>query len=82
MNETLTIPRKKQKLISFKKVPIDALFLTDDNTLCQKVDEGNLNVIANSDGDLFSDRLTVGEFMMESDEFVKEILDIKKIILA
>jgi hypothetical protein len=82
MNDTLTIPRKKQKLISFKKVPVDALFLTDDNTLCQKVDEDNFNVIANNVGDLFSDRLTVDEFMIESDEFVKEILDIKKILLT
>jgi hypothetical protein len=82
MNETLTIPRKKKELISFSAVPVDALFLTDDNTLCQKVDERNINVIANSDGDLFSDCLNVNAFMDESDKFVKEILDIKKIILA
>ena len=82
MNETLTIPRRKQKLIAFRAVPINALFLTDNNTLCQKVDKDSFNVIANDDGNLCADHLTIDEFTNESDEFVKEILDIKKITFS
>ncbi len=82
MNETLTIPRKKQKLIAFSAVPVNALFITDDDTLCQKVDKDNFNVIANGDGDLRADQVGADDFSDESEEFVKEILDIKKIILT
>lgn len=74
MSETLVIPRKRPTLLSFKSVPIDALFIADDNSVCQKVDSNSFNVIANSEGRLLADHLRATE-----DHFVKEILEIKNI---
>ncbi len=79
MNDTLTIPRKKKEFLSFKAVPVNALFLADDDTLCQKVGPNKFNIIANHDGDLFADQL---EWDDDNEYFVKEIFDIKKILLA
>ena len=80
MNDTLTIPRKKQKLISFKEVPLNAFFLADDDTLCQKVGPNKYNTVADHNGNLFADQLDWDD---DEDEYVvKEILDIKKIAFS
>lgn len=76
MNDTLTIPRKKKELLSFRKVPVNAFFLADDDTLCQKVGPNKFNIIANHDGDLFADQL---EWLDKDEFFVKEIFDFKRI---
>jgi len=86
MSETLTIPRNKQKLISFKEVPDDALFIVDDDSLCQKVDKNTFNFITSPDGTLcagtFDVDFYISKFETQGDQFVKEILDIKKITFS